>query len=209
MIFLQRCIIFAGGKSEQRIPYELDTNGAFIIAADKGYKTCKRFGITPALTVGDLDSLKFIPDDCETLQFPTEKDDTDLMIAVKEALKRGCKDITILCALGGRFDHLYGNLQTLCYIVKNGGWGRLLSCYEQITIVPPGSYKIKNKERFSLSLLSYSSQVKGLSVSGVKYPLENGVINNGFPIGVSNVITAEYAQISFTDGLLLIVQSRL
>lgn len=206
---MKRCIIFAGGKPESRLPNGLDTENAYIIAADSGYKLCKKFGITPDLAVGDFDSLMFIPDDCEQMTFPKEKDDTDLMLAIKQAIERGCTDITILGALGGRFDHTFANIQTLAYIRTQGAWGRILTNYEEIILVSPGKYSVSVDEKCSLSLFSYSQSVKGLTVSGVKYPLENAELTNIFPLGVSNDVVGDKADISFDEGLLLIIQSRL
>jgi thiamine pyrophosphokinase len=204
---MKRCIIFTGGKPEPRLPDGLETDGAFIIAADSGYKNCKKLGIQPDLAVGDYDSLNFVPDDCEQLTFPKEKDDTDLMLAVREALSRGCMDITVLGAMGGRFDHTFANVQTLAFIRSQGAWGRILTCREQIMLVTPGSYTVRNRERCSLSLFAYSGEVSGLTVRGVKYPLTDGKIDSTFPIGVSNEILGDAAEISFSDGELLIVQS--
>ncbi|MCD7742617.1 MAG: thiamine diphosphokinase [Ruminococcus sp.] len=205
---MKRCIIFAGGNPEPMLPDGINTENSLIIAADKGYINCKELGFTPTLTIGDFDSLGFIPNDCEKISFPKEKDDTDLMLAVREALKRECSDITILGALGGRLDHTLANIQTLAFIRENGAWGRILSCNEQIILVSSGKYTIKRKEHYSLSLFSYSREVTGLTVKGVKYPLNNGKIDSSFPIGVSNEIINDSAEISFSSGLLVIVQSR-
>jgi thiamine pyrophosphokinase len=202
---MKRCIIFAGGDPEPRIPDGLETDGALIIAADRGYRNCKELGIVPNLAVGDYDSLNFVPDDCEHLTFPKEKDDTDLMLAVREAISRGCGDITVVGAMGGRFDHTFANVQTLAFIRSHGAWGRILSCRERITLVTPGSYEVEKIEGFSLSLFSYSENVGGLTVRGVKYPVDGGRLVSDFPLGVSNEITADRAEITFDEGLLLSV----
>lgn len=206
---MERCIIFTGGKPEPKLPDGLKLEGAFVIAADRGYKNCRKLGILPDLAIGDFDSLNYVPNECEQLTFPKEKDDTDLMLAIKEALKRGCTDITITGAMGGRFDHLFANVQTLAFIRTEGAWGRILTCYEQIMLVTPGTYRIARKDKYSLSLFAYSGKVKGLTIEGVKYPLEDAALSQDFPLGISNEIEEESAMISFDEGLLLIVQSRL
>ena len=100
------CIIFGGADMEIS---DVDTNifaDKFIICADRGLKHARELGLTPDLIVGDFDSLGYSPDaECEILSFKPEKDDTDLMIALKQALKRGFKSIDIYAALGGRLDH--------------------------------------------------------------------------------------------------------
>ena len=111
--------------------------------------------------------------------------------------------------MGGRFDHTFANVQVLAFINSAGARGRILSCGEEIMLAGAGEYSVARREGYSLSLFAYTPQVRGLTLRGVKYTLENGEISANFPIGISNEITAERAEISFTEGLLLIVQSRL
>ena len=206
---MKSCVIFTGGKPEPFIPEGLDIKGAFVIAADKGYKNCKKLNIVPNLTIGDYDSLGYIPKECEHLQFPKEKDDTDLMLAAREAIKRGFTDITILGAMGGRLDHMYSNIQTLAFIRSEGAWGRILSVYEEIILLTPGEYSFKYCEGYSLSLFSYSDIVEGLTIRGAKYPTSDIQLSNLFPLGASNEIISDTAEVSFEKGLLLVIRSKL
>ena len=102
---MSECYIFGGAKIENysfiKIP-----NDAFIIAADSGISHLKGFGVEPDIIMGDFDSCE-VPTEynCEIVRFKPEKDDTDLMIAVKKALSLGFDKIFILGATGGRFDH--------------------------------------------------------------------------------------------------------
>ncbi len=203
----RRCLIFAGGEPEPYLPEGVVTDGALIIAADKGYENCAALGITPVLVIGDFDSLGRVPEGAKV--YPKEKDDTDLMLAVREALSRGCEDITILGAMGGRFDHTFANVQVLDFILSEGGVGRITSVREEVTLLPAGVYAFPKREGWSLSLFAYSRRVTGLTLCGVKYTLENGEITRFFPIGVSNEITSDSAEVSFKTGILLVCQSRL
>lgn len=103
------CVIFTGGELDS--PERLDKSiwkNAFVIAADSGYRYAEMLGIIPDLAMGDYDSLGYVPKNCgEVMTFPKEKDDSDLMLAIREALKRGYKNITVIGALGGRFDHTF------------------------------------------------------------------------------------------------------
>ncbi len=208
---MTECVIFAGGELKNlQLVWDRTDKNSFVICADSGYKYARQLGITPKLTVGDFDSLGYVPESMgEIMTFPKEKDDSDLMLAIREALSRGFKRITILGALGGRFDHTYSNVQSLGFIASNGAQGRIISESEEITLLSPGEYSFPKNPSCSLSLFSYSERVSGLTLKGVKYPLENGEITNLFPIGISNVITAEKAVISFTDGQLLVICSQL
>ncbi len=208
---MNRCIIFTGGelKDYQLISKKIFEK-AYIIAADSGYNHAINLDVQPDLVVGDYDSLGFVPDKSkEVLTFPKEKDDSDLMLAVREALKRGYKEIIIIGALGGRFDHTIANLQTLGFISNHGAVGKIVSATEEITLLEAGEYKVKKDETRSLSLLAYSEKVEGVTLKGVKYPLEKALITNSFPIGLSNVIVDDYAEISFEKGQLLMICSKL
>ena len=50
----------------------------------------------PDVIIGDFDTYKSrLPENCEIIRHPEEKDDTDTMLAVKLALNRGFKHIVI------------------------------------------------------------------------------------------------------------------
>lgn len=208
---MKSCVIFAGGEQVSKNCVDFDeTENSLVISADRGFLLAEKFGIKSDIIIGDFDSLGAVPEfDSEVITFPPEKDDTDLMLAVKEGLKAGCKTFTLYGCMGGRFDHTLGNIQTLAYLIEKGATGKIISDSEVIQLVPSGNYKIKKRENFSLSLLSYSEQVTGLTIRGTEYTLDNGTVCNSFPIGISNKISEDYAEISFNSGKLLIIQSDL
>ena len=120
------CYIF--GSSEAVLPpFGVTRNGENLyIAADRGYLTAKVLGITPSVILGDFDSYPLTDEmresGAEIIRHPVEKDDTDLMLAIKLALGRGYTDIEIIGCLGGeRFDHSIATLQSLAYVAENGG----------------------------------------------------------------------------------------
>ncbi len=205
------CSIFTGGKiSDLSFIKTEKVKRTYIICADSGYNYAQNLGLNPDLILGDYDSLGFVPKvGCDVLSYPIEKDDTDLMLAVKEALSLGYKSIDIYGALGGRIDHTLGNIQALGYIAEHNGEGRILSDNDEIRLLNSGTYSIEKRSGFSLSLLAYSDKVCGLSINGVKYTAENVDISNTFPLGISNTITEKRAEISFNSGRLMVIQSRL
>ena len=204
------CTIFTGGEIEDLSFIDVQkVNGTFIICADSGYSYAKKLGLNPDVVIGDYDSLGFIPDlNNEVFTFPKEKDDTDLMLAIKEALNRGYQNIEIYGALGGRFDHTFGNIQALAYICSEGGKGRIITEREEMTILDPCECTIKNKEGYSLSLFAYSDVVENYCINGVKYETKTNLLNS-FPLGISNEILGDKATLSFTKGQLLIIRSKL
>lgn len=202
------CVIFAGADMDISCVDIKQIETAFVICADRGVVYAKQLGIKPDLIVGDFDSLGHIPDeDCEIMTFKPEKDDTDLMIAVRQALSRGKENIRIYAAVGGRLDHTFAAVQTLSFVLDNAGRAELVSDTELVFLLDPGSYFFERREGFSLSLFSYTDSVEGLSISGAKYTLENSRISSSFPIGISNEINTDKAEISFKKGRLLVICS--
>ena len=84
---------------------------SFIIAVDAGWQHADTLGVEADLVLGDFDSAPEPKEKGAILKLPREKDDTDTLYAVKEALRRGYTDITILGGLGGRLDHTFANMQ--------------------------------------------------------------------------------------------------
>lgn len=208
---MHKCSIFTGGEiKDLSFIDEIAVKKTFVICADSGYLYAKRLGIKPDLLIGDYDSLGYVPYDVENvIRFPSEKDDTDLMLAVKEALKYNCDDIDIYGALGGRFDHTFSNVQALGFLSLHNINARIISDNDEITLLNPGKYTFERRENFSLSLFAYSDIVEGLCIKGTKYPADNITLTNSFPLGMSNCVTDEKAEISFTTGRLLAVQSKI
>ena len=88
-----RCYIVGAGEfDESTLPLSDD----FVIAADGGFVYLHERGIEPDLIVGDFDSLPAEFMDAvnrhpNVTRVSAEKDDTDMLLAVKEGLKRGFK----------------------------------------------------------------------------------------------------------------------
>lgn len=205
-------VIFAGGEkvSKDSIDYDF-IHDSYVISADKGYELASSLNVKSNLLIGDFDSIDKVPNNEIKKTFPREKDDTDLMLAIKEGLAVGCTEFVIYGATGGRLDHMIGNIQCLMYLKDHNANGKIISDTENVMLLSPGKYKIKNKENFSLSLISYSQKVTGLYISGTKYETTDCVLENNFPLGISNEILPEndYAFIEFKSGTLLVIQSYL
>lgn len=207
-----KCVVFTGGRIDDDLSF-IDLNEvkrSFVICADSGYIYAEKIGVKPDIIIGDYDSLGFIPENIEEkFVFPKEKDDTDLLLAVKEAINRGYKNIDIYGAFGGRFDHMFSNIQALAFIAENNSVGNLISGSEIVTLLNPGNYEFKYKDNYSLSLFSYTDEVKGLTIKGTKYTTDNITLSSSFPLGISNIIINKKADISFIFGKLLVVRSKL
>lgn len=201
------CAILSGGAFSPLAGIEDHT--ALVIACDKGYAYAKRAGIKPDLFVGDFDSLmEKVDADVPVLELPCEKDDTDTMAAVRYAVGKGYTHLRIYCALGGRLDHMLGNLQAAVFAVEHGARVEIVDDLDFVYVRGGGSLTLPAKAGYSLSLLSLTDECRGVSVRGVKYPLENATLTNAFPIGVSNEWRGD-AEITFESGVLAVICSRM
>ena len=59
----------------------------------------------------------------------------------------------------------------------------------------------------SLSVFSLTDASYGVYEKGTKYTLDNAVLTNSFPLGVSNEWAENTAEIGVKDGILLVVES--
>lgn len=183
------------------VPAECD----FIIAADAGYKFLLSQEIKPNLLVGDFDSLGYVPDDIELVRFPTVKDDTDMMLAVKEGLKRGYKEFIIYGGMGGKLEFTLANLQILYNIVNMG-----YSCYfvdnsSLVTAIKNNKIVFDEKFRGRISVFAGGATAYGVTIQGLKYILFDGVLKCDNPLGVSNEFIGKRGYISVTNGLVYII----
>lgn len=203
----KRCIIISGGDYS---PITDIKSEDFVIACDKGYEYAQKDGIKPNLIIGDFDSYNGdLNTDIPIDRYKSEKDDTDTMIAVKYAVENGYNEIVLFCALGGRFDHTIGNLQAAAYATLRGLKVIIPSEDNIIYTITDTTLSLNRRNGYSLSLFSLTDTCEGVSAHGVKYPLDNAVVTNGFPIGVSNEWADEKAIISVKSGVLMIVLSKI
>lgn len=208
------CYIFTGGEVHSLA--DTPSDGDFIIAADSGYLTARRFGVTPDLLVGDFDSLDLSGlcanelDKIEKIKVSHIKDDTDTQLAVDIAVSRGASKIHLIGGLGGRADHTLSNIFLLEYIAEKGIEAIMSDGKNRISLLTARGERVsvkKEKKYKYLSLVSLTDKCIGVSVTGVFYPLDNAEITRKYTYAVSNQITEEYAEISLTDGKLLVIES--
>jgi len=181
--------------------------GDYIIAADGGYVELVARGFKPNLIVGDFDSLGSVPQHHDVIPAPEDKDDTDMMLAVKHGLERGCTEFIINGALGGRFDHSLANIQVLLYISNRGARGVLVGRDICITTVTNGSIGFMTGSSGRVSVLCLGSSAEGVTLTGVKYPLDEAKLSGDYPVGVSNEFNGAPSLITVRSGTLLVMWS--
>ena len=87
------CYIFgAGERSKHTIRFNPDD---LVIAADGGFDYLEAIGLRADIVLGDFDSVRSYELPSDAIRYPREKDDTDMMIAVKLGLKKGYTEFAI------------------------------------------------------------------------------------------------------------------
>lgn len=200
-----KCIIFCAGEFTALAAPVGEED--YLIAADGGLRHLQSLRLTPHAILGDFDSLGFTPENATV--FPVEKDDTDTMLAVRKGLSMGYKEFLIYGALDGpRLDHTIANLQTLQFLAENGSVGYLVGNTYIATILQNSALSFPESAAGILSVFCWGKEAKNVSLAGLKYPLQNGVLTNAYPLGVSNHFIGKPAKIEVSCGSLLLLYDR-
>lgn len=202
---MSKCVIFcAGGFDGLQRPLE---ESDYIIAADGGYRHTQKLGIAPDCILGDFDSLEYVPESAQV--FPVEKDDTDAMLALRHGLSLGFREFVLYGALdGNRLDHTVANLQALRFLADRGASGTLMGLNQTATVLKNGSLRFPAGCEGYISVFCMGDTATGVTLRGLKYPLEKGSLAGSFPLGASNAFTGEAACVTVENGTLLMIFPR-
>ncbi len=173
-----------------------------LVAADGGANHCLGMGLKPDIIVGDFDSID--PSALEAFQevpqkrYPSNKDETDLELALSLAFHPNIEKITIFGALGGRTDHTIGNLVLLSRYP-----GKVfLESESELLFVIDKQTELSTKVGQEISLIPLNGPVKGIASEGLKWPLKDKILDKSF-IGLCNQATASKVTLSVKEGDLL------
>ena len=209
---MRRCVIVGGASigDYETVGPKLRQDD-YMIYCDCGLRHMDGLGAEPDLIVGDFDSYSNPEFDAETIVLPCEKDDTDTVFAVKEALRRGFEDFLLIGVVGERLDHTLGNVSILLMLDSEGKVGTIIDDYSEMEIVSDRCEMpcIIDDSYVYFSLINISGTARGVTIRGAKYPLENAEITCEYQYGVSNeVLPGCTAEVSVGEGRLLLVKVR-
>ena len=200
-----KCLIFCAAQFDQlAAPVEADD---YLLAADGGLRHFEKLNLTPHGIIGDFDSLGYIPQGAQV--FPVEKDDTDAMLAARKGLELGYREFLFYGALDGpRLDHTISNFQTLQFLSDHGATGYLVGRDYIVTVIHGETVEFPPESTGILSLFCLGPDAEGVTLENLHYPLQNGHLSSGFPLGVSNHFVGKSARISVKKGSLLALWDR-
>ncbi|GHU53894.1 thiamine pyrophosphokinase [Clostridia bacterium] len=206
---MERCVII--GASPQTNIAVLRTFTAmddFVICADGGYHLALAAGLVPSLYVGDGDSGR-IPTHTDRIVLPAEKDVTDLQASLDIALSRGYRDFVILGCGGVRFDHYYAALCMLFRIDEQGGTGICADNWNIISLHKGGEQTYPRRKGYKyFSVLPVDDKIEGVTLSGLKYPLDNADMYKTHSLGTSNQFESDVAVVTIKKGRAFVAYSK-
>lgn len=206
-----KCVIVAAG--DLTVGEVGASEQDFVIAVDGGLSYCGILELEPDLIIGDFDSLsdgeraaveklkETIPD--RIIKLNREKDDTDLLVALKTGLEMGYRNFRIYGGTGGRFDHTFGNIQCLLYLKNKNAAGYLIDGSGMMFVIQNEAVHLNRDLEGTLSLFSLEKEASGVFIENMKYTLKDYTMTNDFPIGISNEFIGKEAVIGVEKGSLI------
>lgn len=204
---MKRCVIIGGAPigNYNYIKKEIREDDFFVFC-DSGLKHDTPLEVKPDLIVGDFDSHQKPETETEIIVLPREKDDTDTLFAVKEALRRGFDDFLLVGVIGKRFDHSFGNVSILLMLHNLNKNAKIIDDFSEMEIVSGKTVFVDDSFKY-FSLLNISGNAKEISIKNAKYELAEAEIKSDFQFGISNeVIKGNPAEINVGFGECLLVK---
>ena len=209
-------VFILNGEFDKKYDLQFFQNYQYIICVDGGYLHFQNLelNIKPDYIIGDFDSIgnidiKNIESEKTKIIYKDNQDETDAQFAYKylskEFSNKNIQNIDFIYSIStSRFDHSLGNILLLKQIPEIIN-ARIISKAQEIFLLR-NKVNIKDKIGKTLSVIPITN-VKGLTIKGCKWDLENSEANFGFIGGISNIVEKNNAEISLKEGECVIVIS--
>ncbi|WP_430786023.1 thiamine diphosphokinase [Virgibacillus flavescens] len=184
------------------------------IGADRGALLIADKDIRLDYALGDFDSIdeneeNKIKESAVTFKkYPSEKNQTDIELAIEKALELQADTLYLFGVTGGRLDHELINFQMLYMLNNRSCKGIIIDKFNHVELFLPGTHHIVKDEDFpNISLVPFSENVRSISLTGFYYPLKNFDLNWGSSRCISNKLLLNNGTFSFDEGILLLIKS--
>jgi len=201
-----RAVVVAHGDV---LPSDRAVIGAqdYVVAADGGAFALERWKLLPHLIVGDMDSLgdagvvRFARQGIPVAKFPAAKDESDLELAIAQAIAAGATEVVVL-------DHEAANLLLLADPGYDGVRIEARRGALRIRAVRgKGSLALAGPVGALVTLLPVSGDAGGVATEGLRYPLKGETLRFGRARGLSNEVASLPASVSLDKGTLLVFET--
>jgi len=184
----------------------------YVVGVDHGMDYLYQIQYKPDILLGDFDSCDkkvlayYTKMGVKRQNYKVDKDATDTHLAFEHLKEMGMDKIIVLGSTGTRIDHTIGTLMVASKYAKFLEI-IVLNKYNRINIVY-NKKAIKKSHYTYLSILPLTEEVKGVTLTGVAYPVEKATFNRMDSYGISNQIVGEEAIIKIETGILLVIESK-
>jgi len=182
-----------------------------LIAVDGGLRHIETMGLSPNLIIGDLDSADphkiqaYRDQGVEIRTFPTNKDETDLELALQTAFTMAPEKIWVVAALGKRIDQTLANI----FLLTDPDLGkfdvRLFDGQTEVFLIRESGV-IHGEIGQRVSLLPINGPAEDIHTDGLEYPLRGETLYPEKTRGISNRMIAPTATVTLKKGLLLVTR---
>ena len=214
----KKTIVLCGGMIEEDFALKVirDESPDVIIAVDKGLEFLYKHKIEPNLILGDFDSVdKTIISHYQNQgkipihQHQSEKDASDMELALELCVEMGYQKITILGATGNRLDHFLGSIQSLKLLLDANSEGVILDRQNKIRLLK-SDFTLAKKDAFGkyFSIFPLGGTVENVNLQGAKYPLENYQLTPYTTRCISNEILEKELKVSFDSGIIIFMETK-
>ncbi|GEN55738.1 thiamine diphosphokinase [Halolactibacillus alkaliphilus] len=184
------------------------------IGCDRGCHYILKAHLALDLAIGDFDSvsediLEEIKQEAKSvIVYPSDKDDSDLELAIKAVDLKAGDQMVFYGVTGGRLDHAWVNVGLLKRLAMQGFQVKMVDAHHKVSFYLPGHYTLYRQSEDYLSLLPLTAKVTGVSLTGFKYPLKHAVLTEGSSLSLSNQLIEPYGSISFQSGILMVISAK-
>jgi len=202
-------IVIASGSPPLTSQLPSMSGDELIVAVDGGLSATRALGFVPTVVLGDLDSAQREDLDwadsigVDIVRFPTDKDSTDLALALRWADERAVDHIVVLGAGGRRIDHQFGNWAVVAdpdlnasVEVRDAG-GTTYVVHSELTI--------SGSVGDTISVIAWGGPARGVRTSGLRWELDDAELSPTSSLGVSNELIAATASIAVAEGILFVI----
>ncbi|WP_297208857.1 thiamine diphosphokinase [uncultured Flavonifractor sp.] len=180
-----------------------------VFCADGGYANALSAGLRPDFLIGDWDSGTQPELEVPCITLPVEKDMTDLQAAMDQALSMGITQLLLCGCTGGRLDHTASNLLLLEWLADRGGQGMIVDGDNEVRLLTPGHFLVEDRPHYHyLSLIPLDRTVSGVTLRGMKYPLEQTDLTRGDTLSISNEPRRGVVELTIAQGRALLIRSQ-
>jgi thiamine pyrophosphokinase len=187
-----KTVILTGGTPPEKHDLEAFLAVAdMLIGVDGAACTFIAYGITPNVLIGDFDtaSVEHVhmleERGVKIIRLTPEKNETDTEAALEYAIADGADEITILGAMGNRFDHSLANVYLLILADRAGVRCRIIDGDTELTVSNKDT-DVYGRAGQTLSLMPLTGDVC-VNATNLKYPLDDLNLRQSHTRGISNV----------------------